>query len=502
MRNGIFAVINIGTSAFRMEIGSFQNGKYMQLEYIIKSLSLGKDTFSKGFISQDSMEKAMNILQRFKIKMDEYNIKNRYKALATSSVREARNREFFIDYMSKKAGIKIEVLTPHEELYIRYISIKNEFKGFKKLENRGIALVNVSSGNVSIMTVKKKTILYADSLHFGSLRLNEIFNNIDERNKFYAYNRYISNMIETVKQTIKASNIKNVIFSGSSIVILNSILNPKSNSITKHSIINLFEIIKREDLHFIKGRFDIRENEAYILKPMLAIYTNILSLFNSDTFYFSTTTFTRKLIFYYSKSYRKGTLQDYLENTLIHVGEKYNFDKQHAISVKDNAIKIFDALKDIHLLDNRYRKILEIAAIMHDVGYFINANTHEKQSYYIIKSMNLPQITKKDNTMIALTALLHKDDDKYKHVARYEYLSEKDTFTLMKLASLIRIADAMDASHKQLIKEFSIVQETDGIRIKAKSNNFIYFEEVSFRKKSRLFEEIFGIKISLEHEIV
>lgn len=502
MKNGIFAVINIGTSAFRMEIGSFKNGEYTQLEYIIKSLSLGKDTFSKGFISQDSMEKARSILQKFKIKMNEYNIKNRYKALATSSVREARNREFFIDYMSKKVGIDIDVLTPHEELYIRYISIKNEFKSFGKLENRGIALLNVSSGNVSIMVVKKRTILYADSLHFGSLRLNEIFSNIEEISKFYAYSRYISNMIEIVKQTIKASNIKNVIFSGSSIVILNSILNPKSNSVTKHSVMDLFEIIKSENLDFIKNHFNIRENEAYILKPMLAIYTNILSLFTSDTFYFSTTTFPRKLMFYYSKSYKKGTLQNYLENTLMHLGEKYNFDKHHAISVKNNAAKIFEALKDIHLLDNKYKRILEIAAILHDVGYFINANTHEKHSYYIIKSMNLPQINKKDNTMIALTALLHKDDDKYKHVAHYEYLSEEDTFKLMKLASLLRIADAMDASHRQLIKEFSIVQEKNGIKIKAKSDNFIYFEKVAFQKKSRLFEEIFGIKINLEHEIV
>jgi exopolyphosphatase/guanosine-5'-triphosphate,3'-diphosphate pyrophosphatase len=501
MKNGIFAAINIGTSAFRMEIGSFVNGEYKELEYLIKSLSLGKDTFSKGYISSESIESAYKILKNFKLKMDEYNIKNRFIAIATSGVREAKNREFFIDYMLKKAHIPIKILTPHEELYIRYTGIKNEFHNFKHLERGGIALINVSSGNVSIAIVKNRSIIYADSLHFGSLRLNEMFKNIDDKHKIYAYDRYIDNMLDNIRNILSKTKIKNLVFSGSSINILNKIINPKDNVLTKQDIFDIFDEIYNKDSNYIKNKLSIRDNEAEVLKSMMAVYKGILTLFKLDKFYFSKTTYPRKLIMYYSKSYKYCNLNSYLEGTILNIGEKYGFDKNHALNVRDNAMILFEHLRDIHLLDNKYKRLLEIAALLHDVGYFINANTHEKHSYYIIRSIHLPQIDDNDNKIIALAALMHKAKEIDPYLKLYDYIGEEDMFILTKLAAILRIADALDASHRQLIEEFDIECGFSKIVIKAKSPNFLYFEEMSFARKSELFKKTFGIDIQLEHSI-
>ena len=499
MKNGLFAIINIGTSAFRMELGSFVKGEYRQLEYLVKSLSLGKDTFSLGVISSKSMKEAYDILSKFKAKMDEYKIGNKFSIVATSGVREAKNREFFMDYIAKKMGMKVNILTPHEELYIRYIGIKNEFDNFGRFEKQGIALVTVSSGNVAIAIVKNKTILYADSLHFGSLRLNEIFRYVDEKDRAYAYVRYIESMLDNVKNVIYQAKIKNIVFSGSSINVLRNIFSPKTNYLPKEDILSLFEKIKKKDAAHIEKVLSIRSNEAEILKPMLTIYVDILKLFESDVFYFSKTTFPRKLLMYYSKSYKINNLKDYIEKAVLNIGKKYNFDANHALCVRKNAMKLFDTLRNIHLLDNKYREILSIAALLHDVGYFVNENQHEEHSYYIIKSMHLPQISEQDNKIIALIALLHNEKNKDSYVKLYNYLSEEDEFTLMKLVSLLRIADALDASHRQLIKEFDVSADTSEVVIRVKSDNFLFFEEVSIKRKSQLFSNIFGIKIRLEH---
>ncbi len=501
MKNGFFAVVNIGTSAFRMEIGSFSEGKYKRLEYLVKSLSLGKDTFSKGFISPVSIHKAHEILTMFKIKMDEYRIGRRFAIVATSGVREAKNREFFVDYIDKKLGMKLKILTPYEELYIRYIGIKNEFEKFCNFEKKGVALINVSSGNVSIVIVKNKTILYADSLHFGSLRLNEIFRDVEEKNKIYAYNRYVESMLDGVKRIIEQFEIEHMVFAGSSINILKDIFSPKHNYLTKDDIKFLFDEIKKEDVEYIKNRFSIRTNEAEILKPMVCVYSNVLKMFDSDVFYFSKTTFPEKLVLFYSKSYKHGNLKGYLENTILNIGDKYNFDKKHAMYVRDSALKLFDKLSDHHLLDKKYRYMLEIAALLHDVGYFVNEENHEEHSYYIINSLHLPQISEEEGRIIALIALLHKDKEKDVYLRLYNYLSPEDTFMLKKLVSLLRIADATDASHRQLIRDFDVECRGDTILITLKSENFIFFETVSIAKKSRLFEEIFGVKIVTEHTI-
>ncbi len=501
MKNGIFAVVNIGTSAFRMEIGSFVNGKYKQLEYLVKSLSLGKDTFSRGYISSESVKKAYDILSKFKSKMYEYRVGNKFRVIATSGVREAKNRDFFVDYMDKKLGMKIGILTPHEELYIRYIGIKNEFKGFRSLEKKGVALINVSSGNVSIVIVKNRTILYADSLHFGSLRLNEIFKDVKEKEKIYAYNRYVDSMLWSVDKIISRFDIENVVFSGSSINILKDIFSPKYNYLFEKDIEFLFESIKREDAEYIRDRFSIRRNEAEVLKPMVCVYLRVLSLFKSDMFYFSKTTFPKKLIMYYSKSYKEGNLKEYLESTILHIGQRYNFDRKHAMYVRDSALKLFDRLKDIHLLDNKYRRMLEIAALLHDVGYFINEENHEEHSYYIIKSLHLPQVNETESRMIALIALLHKDTKEESYARFYNFLSYDDMFSLKKLVSLIRIADALDASHRQPISGFDVSIDSDTLNIKLNSDSHIFFELVAIKRKARLFKEIFGIEIETEHII-
>jgi len=501
MKNGLFAVINIGTSAFRMEIGSFLNGEYKQIEYLVKSLSLGKDTFANGFISSASIHEAYDILSKFKEKMNEYKISNKFEVVATSGVREAKNRDFFVDFMNKKLGMKIEVLTPYEELYIRYIGIKNEFERFNALEKGGVALVNVSSGNVSIVIVKNKTILYADSLRFGSLRLNEIFKDLDEKNKVYAYNRYIESMISGVEYVISEFKIKNVVFSGSSINILREIFSPSNNCLTQKDVEFLFNEIKKKSVDFIKDRFSIRHNEAEVLKPMVCVYLNILRLFETDLFCFSKTTFPRKLLMYYSKSYKQKNLKEYLEKTILNIGEKYNFDKKHALYVRDSALKLFDILQNQHLLDKKHKQLLEIAALLHDVGYYVNEENHEEHSYYIINSLHLPQIGEKESRIIALIALLHKEKDTDVYLRLYHYLSQEDIFMLKKLVSLLRIADALDASHKQLIKKFSVKLDKNSVKIKLSSDNFIFFEMVSLKKKARLFEELFGIKIEAEQEI-
>jgi len=77
-----------------MIISEYIEGKENTLELLIKPLSLGRDTFTKGYITLENVYKATEILKNFKNKMEEYKINKNYKAVCTSGVREAQNRYF------------------------------------------------------------------------------------------------------------------------------------------------------------------------------------------------------------------------------------------------------------------------------------------------------------------------------------------------------------------------------------------------------------------------
>ena len=94
---------------------------------VSKSLPLGKDTFSHGYISLDNIYKSVKILEGFAKKLDEYDLWKSYKALCTSGVREALNKYFFIDYIKNNTGIELEILEPSDEIYLKYLGLNRQY---------------------------------------------------------------------------------------------------------------------------------------------------------------------------------------------------------------------------------------------------------------------------------------------------------------------------------------------------------------------------------------
>ena len=129
MKTYLYGIINIGASAFRMSVSEVSNRGVKEIDYLIKPLRLGVDTFSQGYISLEHVKQATEILCGFRNKLVEYGIKE-YKAVCTSGVREALNKDFFIDYVKIHAGIDIIILEPSEEVYIKYLAAKLSVANF------------------------------------------------------------------------------------------------------------------------------------------------------------------------------------------------------------------------------------------------------------------------------------------------------------------------------------------------------------------------------------
>ncbi|MBZ4672735.1 MAG: hypothetical protein JG762_965 [Deferribacteraceae bacterium] len=499
MKDGLFAVINIGASAFRMQISEFINGEHRLIEYLIKSLPIGKDTFTKGYISLDSVKKSVEILRNFRNKLNEYKV-DKYIVISTSGLRDAKNKDFFMDYILINTGFVINILDPYEELFIRFTALMNESKNFQKYEKTGFIFANISSGNVAITINVNKSIVYAEALPFGSLRLNEIFRDIGETEKVTAFRNYVDNMLFEVKKIVKNRNLKHIFFTGSTVNVLNDILKHSNNEFTLSELSELLSNVEHLSNDEIAANYKIRFNEAEILKAVLVTYIKIFKVTGIEKSSFTPTSFPHKLLMYYSKSYKKRNLNKYLQNTLLYYGNKYNFDKNHALKVKENIKKIFNSLKEIHNISNSYLKILELVAVTHDFGYFINPSNHEYHSYHIIRAMHLPGVTESQIELIALIAMMHR----YKDIESFkEYLPPNiDLFLLKKLVAMFRIADSLDASHKQKIINIDIKITSDKVQIVAHVKDYIYLEKLSFSKKSQLFENVYGVKIELKEKAI
>ena len=105
----MFAAIYVGSSEISMKIYQISSKKnFKKVDGISKIIELGKDTYTKGFLSTESINQVCDILNGFKKKLKEYQITD-YKAYATSAVREAENSELVIDAIRRNTNIEVRI---------------------------------------------------------------------------------------------------------------------------------------------------------------------------------------------------------------------------------------------------------------------------------------------------------------------------------------------------------------------------------------------------------
>ena len=503
MRNGIFATINIGASAFRMQISEFKGGEERTLESLLKPLRLGNDTFSNGHITLENVHNAVEILKNFASKLDEYGLWRNYKAICTSGVREAKNREFFLDHIFTNTGIELEIIDPTEEIYIKYLGVKNDIEKFVKYEKKGVMFANISSGNVAVKVMRDQIIVFSAALPYGSLRLREIFTDIPLINKHKAYRQYVEKMFISIKGTLpKNLSLKYLVCSGSSINLLMNLLKPAKNMFTRQELEELYESYKQMQSEQIHAETGLRHDEANVLLPTLETYLRMMDFVGTEKVYFSRLSFPNMLTLYYSGNLTDRGFMQRLRGTLRMIGEKYNYDRKHSQTVTRFALKLYDGLQSIHSLGRKYRYLLEAGAILHDIGYFIGGEKHHQHSFYIANSIDIPGLTKSDKRILGYLVLMHRRKISSEIENNFVHLPVKEQLVIKKLVSILRLSDGLDASHSQPVTDIDVITKPNKLIIKAKTKVIPFMERLAFERKKNTFTDTFGIPVELETRIL
>lgn len=502
MKTYLYGIINIGASAFRMAVSEVGKGYIKEIDYLLKPLRLGVDTFSQGYISLEHVKYATEILRGFKRKLDEYGIKH-YKAVCTSGVREAGNKDFFIDYVKIHAGIDITILEPSEEVYIKYLAAKLSVAGFDNMEKEGVVFANIASGNITLSVTKGDNILYSGALPYGSLRLRQMFRHISPLKRHRAFDQYAENMVATVAGTInKKMKVKNLVGSGSSINMMLRIFKPKDKFILREDLEKLYNKIRVYTKQELVDELSLRDDEAEVLVPTLCTYIHLLKYTGADRFHFSPVDFPTTLTQFYTGSLKDRSYHKRVKNTTLALGERFNIDTMHARRTAKFAKKLFTEFDDLHSLDKSKYDILEMAALLFQVGEYIDAKQATYNSYYIIKSMSIPGISSRD---IFLTAcVVYNMNSILSHDESIEgnYLSPEERLMINKLSCILRMAVSFDASKTGLIEDIDIVQNDNMIIINAKAVKEPFVELFTFEKVKHTFVETFGIQVDIRTKMI
>lgn len=161
------AAIDIGSNAIRLVIGEVdRHGDIHILKKIREPVRLGKDTFAGGEISPKTTDKALSAFMRFRELLTSHGV-HRFKAVGTSALREAKNRDDFVSKVNKVSGIPIEVIDGIEEGRLIFSAVAHRIH----LQDKFALLVDIGGGSVELTLAEKGKSLATQTFKLGTVRL-------------------------------------------------------------------------------------------------------------------------------------------------------------------------------------------------------------------------------------------------------------------------------------------------------------------------------------------
>jgi exopolyphosphatase/guanosine-5'-triphosphate,3'-diphosphate pyrophosphatase len=181
----------------------------------------------------------------------------------------------------------------------------------------------------------------------------------------------------------------------------------------------------------------------------------------------------------------------------VNLGRKFHFDETHSHHVALHSMTIFDALMKEHGMNRRHRIMLEVAAILHDVGTYIRASGHQKHGQYIVSNSEIFGLQADELNIIANVIFYHRGNPPTQSDIEYVKLQREERMLVQKKASILRVADSLDRGHSQRIKKIKVERRAETVVLRVDKTYDLSFELMAIEEKGGMFQDVFGYKIIL-----
>src|ERR1043165_9832125 len=177
------------------------------------------------------------------------------------------------------------------------------------------------------------------------------------------------------------------------------------------------------------------------------------------------------------------------------VGRRLGYEETHARQVAKLAEQIFDSLAPAENLSPHHRTLMLAGALLHDIGYHIAHDSHQKHALYLITNSELTGFSEAERAVIANIARYHRGSLPKKRHPEYEALNVADRQIVCKLGGIVRLADALDRSHDSRVRELKC-HDAKSFHVELCSDADCENELLEGERKRELFEQAFKRTLS------
>lgn len=487
----VLAAIDVGTNAVRLELARMLPGGVLEIIHQERDpVRPGEGVFRTGGLPKSTADRLLATLRRYSALCRRYDA--RVRAVATSALRDARNRDEIVRRARAEAGLKLEVVSGMEEARLICLGV---LQGQPPLARS--LCVDIGGGSTEVASALGESPQKLWSVALGAVRLTELFETAEEisAKQLKLLRRYTDEVLtEALPERIPYAP-KHALGSSGTIAAVVAFASGGGSRATRRQISTAVEDIADMGPQKRRKRFDARRAE--IVGAGAAVLDGLMQHLHLET----VTAVQRGL--------RDGVLVDLirraephpedhsLQDAALALGRRFHFDEKHSRRIAGFALTLFDALAAPYELPLADRPLLQTAALLHDIGQAVNYSRHHKHTYYLIANADLPGLSEREREIVARVARYHRRTPPETSHAGMAGLSAEETRSVRQLATILRIADSFDRSHRQPVQAIRVRVARHAVSVNLVSRRPVDLEIWDAEHEAELFHRIFRRKLEV-----
>jgi len=509
-----FAAIDIGSNSCRLKIAKVVAHQLKALVQDREVTRLGASVFESGLISPEAMSATLRALKRFQRQVQAHGA-DQIRVVATAAMRDARNAPAFQAWVKAETGWNMEVISGLEEGRLIHLGVTGAEAG----TGGRVVLVDLGGGSCEITLSDRKRIKETVSLPLGAVRLTEEFLPSDPApaEGLAQMRQLIGRELRRAQDTIQPEDVSLVIATSGTAAALSDAIaaggkaasQQASKSASRRAghpaaiapareVRKLAAKLARMRLAERAAVPGIGPRRAEIIVAGACVFAELLETFELPGFRYSPLGLSDGILAQMLAAQdARATVHLEFEHqrweSVLATARRYGVDLRQAEPVRAHAVQLFRQLKTLHQLPAEYENWLGAAAMLRDVGKFINHQGHHRHTQYVISSSEIYGYTQLQRTLVSAVArYLGKSrpqpgDRALRNIPADEHKNVHQAIVLLRLAVALnqdRASDVLRVAARVYPKRVHL--EVEPGRTGAE------LELWSLRKEAGYFREVFG----------
>jgi exopolyphosphatase/guanosine-5'-triphosphate,3'-diphosphate pyrophosphatase len=501
------AVIDLGSNTFRLVVFTAEPGVWWRrTDEIYEPVRIGAGMAEGGPLKPKRMQRALDTLEMYAhfcraAGLDPADV----RPVATSAIREASNRDEFVARARKLAGLKVRVLSREEEARYGYLAAVNS----TTLDHG--AVLDLGGGSLQLVRVDHRLAQESGSWRLGTVRMTEAYLDDEPATK-----KQLKALRAHAREAL--ADAPWLATSGDRLVGLGGTVRNLAAAAQHRAGLPSFGVqgfvLTREALGELTSELaalPARERRAVPgVKPergdvILAGAATLEAVLEAGGF---------ETVEVTEEGLREGVFfAEHLapadpplfpavrEASVRNLASQHQVDLIHANHVAALALQMYDALAagGVHGGDTAERELLAAAGLLHDVGYAVDYDDHHRHSRYLILNAGLPGWTPREVALIAQLARYHrKGTPGFGELA--PLMEDGDDERLARGAALLRIAEQLERSRDQSVRETRLTVQDGTVRLGLVAAGDVSVARWAAERHAELFEAAFDRRLEIAAE--